>query len=68
MRKIVASILRRVDRSGVNAFFINKAQFDGLPQFFNGLEFGENFALQARFRNTGKEQFEQIKDMRFYDI
>jgi hypothetical protein len=58
-----------VDTNGVNAFFIDRGQFDeSLPNNFKSVGFVENFALRNRFGNTWIEQFEIIKNMNYYEI
>jgi hypothetical protein len=58
-----------VDSNGINAFFIDRSQFDeNLPKSFESLDFVDNFALRNRFSNTWSEQFELIKNLNYYEI
>ncbi len=58
-----------VDKNGVNAFFINPAEFEGdFVQNIKGWEFRENFYQLKKYKVTWREQREKIKDMNFYEI
>lgn len=58
-----------VDQNGVNAFFVDPAQFD--PQFLDGLHglaFEENQSQYKKFRMPHDQQFQLIADQRFVAI
>jgi hypothetical protein len=57
------------DSNGVNAFFVDKTQFE--PDFITqveGLPFAENAFQMRKFKCNWEKQFELIRDMNFFEI
>jgi hypothetical protein len=58
-----------VDMNGVNAFFVNSAEFDkDFLQNIKGIDFAENILQRIRFKSTWEEQFKRIKPMKLVNI
>lgn len=58
-----------VDRNGVNAFFVNPAEFESeFIDKLRGLEFQENFYQMRKFRVPWDKQWELIKNMNYLEI
>ncbi len=58
-----------VDSNGVNAFFIDKNEFEpNLYTNFKGLEFVENFWQKTKFNNNWQYQFDLISQRDFEKI
>ena len=58
-----------VDRSGVNAFFVDPSCFDAdFLGAVKGLEFAENRYQYTKFRKASEEQFAMIADQKFVSI
>ena len=58
-----------VDSNGVNAFFIDKNEFEeNFYQNIKGFQFRENFWQKIKFKKDWDQQFDLIKDMPFYEI
>ena len=58
-----------VDSNGVNAFFIDKNEFESNQyNSFNGLNFVENFWQKTKFNNNWQYQFDLISEREFVKI
>ncbi len=58
-----------VDKNGVNAFFVNPAEFEAeFIDKLKGLEFQENFNKMRKFRVSWDKQWELIKHMNYFEI
>lgn len=58
-----------VERNGVNAFFVDRSQFDpGFLDNLNGLEFAENRFQRRKFRMPDEQQFKLIESRKFVDV
>ena len=58
-----------VERNGVNAFFVDRGQFDDdFLNNVNALEFAENCFQRRKFRLPDEEQFKLIENRRFVDV
>lgn len=58
-----------VERNGVNAFFVDRSQFDSdFLKNVNGLEFAENRFQRRKFRMPDEKQFELIETRKFVDV
>ena len=58
-----------VERNGVNAFFVDRGQFDDdFLNNVNALEFAENCFQRRKFRLGDEEQFKLIENRRFVDV
>jgi len=58
-----------VDQKGVNAFFVDPANFDAkFLDGIKGLEFAENQAQYKKFRIPSEQQFALIADQKFVSI
>lgn len=58
-----------VERNGVNAFFVDRSQFDrDFLDNLTGLEFAENCFQRRKFRLPDEQQFELIKNRKFVDV
>ena len=58
-----------VDRNGVNAFFVDRSQYDsGFLGNVNGLPFAENRYQRRKFGVADEQQFELIKNRKFVDV
>ena len=58
-----------VDNNGVNAFFVDKNEFDG--NYLNniqGMDFVENYYLKMKYKVPWDIQFNLIKEMEFFEI
>lgn len=58
-----------VDLNGVNAFFIDPGEFDaGFVNSLRGVNFRENYSQTRQYKMGWQEQFELIKDRKFFEI
>jgi hypothetical protein len=58
-----------VERNGVNAFFVDRSQYDSdFLENVNGLEFAENRFQRRKFRMPDEQQFELIKTRKFVEV
>jgi len=58
-----------VERNGVNAFFVDPANFDEkFLQNIEGLEFAENQFQLRKFRVASESQFKYIKNKNYFEI
>ncbi|HUQ20562.1 MAG TPA: hypothetical protein VM099_13185 [Gemmatimonadaceae bacterium] len=58
-----------VDTNGVNAFFVDPAQFSmELIQQCTGLAFAENYAQRREFQVAWEGQWEKVRDLPFLEI
>lgn len=58
-----------VERNGINAFFVDRSQYDSdFLKNVNGLAFAENRFQRRKFRMPDEQQFELIKTRKFVDI
>jgi len=58
-----------VDNNGVNAFFVNRKEFDcKFLDAIKGMDFKENFYQRKKFKVAWNSQFNMIKEMDFIEL